>query len=117
MKNLKYLIQYFLIVLMFSLFKLIGHKYSLIISSKIIFLIGPLFRSNKLVYSNLNNAFPNLSGTEKKKIAKALESDLRKAFKETDKKKDLVQFLKLKLNVKRCLKMMKKSQKIRQLLN
>ena len=72
MKNLKYLIQYFLIVLMFSLFKLIGHKYSLIISSKIIFLIGPLFRSNKLVYSNLNNAFPNLSEIEKKKIAKAM---------------------------------------------
>jgi KDO2-lipid IV(A) lauroyltransferase len=57
---------------MFSLFKLIGHKYSLIISSKIIFLIGPLFRSNKLVYSNLNNAFPNLSEIEKKKIAKAM---------------------------------------------
>ena len=72
MKNLKYFIQYILIVLLFSLFKILGHKYSLIISSKIFFLIGPLFRSNKLVYSNLGNAFKNLSKSEKNKIAKVM---------------------------------------------
>tara|TARA_Y100000389_G_C17376686_1_gene472056 strand:+ start:156 stop:1016 length:861 start_codon:yes stop_codon:yes gene_type:complete len=72
MKNLKYFIQYILIVLLFSLFKIIGHKYSLIISSKIFFVIGPLFRSSKLVYSNLGNAFPSLGESERKKIAKTM---------------------------------------------
>ena len=72
MKNFKYFLQYILIIFLLLLFKFIGHKYSLIISGKIVSLIGPLFRSNKLVYSNLSNAFPDLNEFEKKKITKAM---------------------------------------------
>ena len=43
----------------------------------------------------------------KKKITVAFEKDLRKAFNETDKKKDQQQYLKLILNVKNYLKQMK----------
>jgi Kdo2-lipid IVA lauroyltransferase/acyltransferase len=75
MKNLKYFIQYILIVSLLFLFKLIGHRYSLIISSKIIFFLGPLFRSNELVNKNLNIAFPNLNNFEKKKITREMWSN------------------------------------------
>ena len=49
----------------------------------------------------------------KKKIAKEFESDLRKAFKEVDKKKGQQLFLKLILNVKKCSKKMRALQKIK----
>ena len=75
MKNLKYFIQYIFIFSLLFLFKLIGHRYSLIISSKIIFFLGPLFRSNELVNKNLNIAFPNLNNFEKKKITREMWSN------------------------------------------
>ena len=43
-----------------------------------------------------------------KKIANEFESDLRKAFKEVDKKKDLLQYPRLISSVKKCLRKMKK---------
>ena len=47
----------------------------------------------------------------KKKITKEFEDDLRKAFKEIDKKKDQLLFQKLTLSVKKCLKKMKSNRK------
>jgi KDO2-lipid IV(A) lauroyltransferase len=72
MTNFKYFIQYISIILLLLLFKIIGHKYSLIISSKLFSYIGPLFRSKKIIYSNLTNAFPNLSELEKSRINRAM---------------------------------------------
>ena len=53
----------------------------------------------------------------KEKISDKFDSDLRKAFKEIDKKRDRPLFQKLLKNVKKCLKMMRKYQKIRLWLN
>ena len=72
MKNIKYFIQYILIISLLLLFKVIGHKYALTLSSKLFSLFGPLFRSKKIIYSNLSNAFPNLSEFEKNKITKSM---------------------------------------------
>jgi KDO2-lipid IV(A) lauroyltransferase len=72
MKNIKYFIQYILVILLLLFFKIIGHKYSLIISSKLFSFFGPLFRSKKIIYSNLTNAFPNFSEFEKNKITKTM---------------------------------------------
>ena len=72
MKNIKYFIQYILIISLLLFFKIIGHKYALIISSKLFSFFGPLFRSKKIIHSNLTNAFPNLSEFEKNKITKAM---------------------------------------------
>ena len=63
-------------------------------------------------------AIQEIDNTElKKKITSEFEKDLRKAFKEVDKKKGLLQYPKLILNVKKCSKMMKISQRIKQWLN
>ena len=72
MKNFKYLIQYILIISLFFIFRSIGHKYSLIIASKLFSIFGPLFRSKKLVHSNLSHAFPNFSELEKNKITNSM---------------------------------------------
>ena len=72
MKNIKYFTQYILIILLLLFFKIIGHKFALIISSKLFSFFGPLFRSKKIIYSNLTNAFPNLNEFEKKKITKKM---------------------------------------------
>ena len=72
MKNIKYFTQYILIILLLLFFKIIGHKFALIISSKLFSFFGPLFRSKKIIYSNLTNAFPNLNEFEKSKITKMM---------------------------------------------
>lgn len=72
MRNFKYFIQYILIISLLLLFKVIGHKYALTLSSKLFSLFGPLFRSKKIIYSNLTNAFPSFSEFEKNRIIKEM---------------------------------------------
>ena len=49
-------------------FKIIGLKTSSYISSKIISLIGPIFRSKRVVNTNIRTAMPNLSEDETNRI-------------------------------------------------
>ncbi len=72
MNNLKYFLQFLGISILFFIFKLIGLKNSLFISEKILILLGPIFRSNNLCYSNLSKAFPNLDQIQKKTIIKKM---------------------------------------------
>jgi len=70
MKNIKYFFQYILIISLLFIFKLIGFKNASKISSIILSIIGPLFRSNRLIHSNLDIALPHLKNFEKEKITK-----------------------------------------------
>ena len=72
MNNLKYFFQFLIIILFLSIFKLIGSKYSTILSGKIFELIGPFFRSNKISSSNLSLALTELDEIEKNKIIKKM---------------------------------------------
>ena len=66
MNNIKYFFQFIIIILLFLIFKLLGLRYSTKISGLILTFLGPLFRSNKLVISNLTKVFPNLDLVKKK---------------------------------------------------
>ena len=68
MNNLKYFIQFLAIVFLFFVFKIIGLRFSSILSGYIMLLLGPLFRSKNLSYNNLKNALPNSTLIERKKI-------------------------------------------------
>ena len=68
MNNLKYFFQFLAIIILFLVFKLLGLKFSRILSSKIFKILGPIFRSNNVSYSNLSIAFPNMEEFQKKKI-------------------------------------------------
>ncbi len=68
MKLIKYFIQFLIIVILFLLFKILGHRASSNISNLVFSLIGPFFRSKDLIISNLNNAIPNLSESKSQLI-------------------------------------------------
>jgi len=72
MKNFKYFLQFIIILFLFFIFKLIGLKYSTRLSGNIFKIIGPIFRSNKISYYNLELAFPNLNLIEKKNLLKKM---------------------------------------------
>ena len=72
MSQIKYFFQFIFIFSLFIIFKLIGLKLASNLSSKIISLLGPLFRSKNLINSNLLRAFPNLKQNEINKISKEM---------------------------------------------
>ena len=82
MNSIKYFFQFIIIVVMLLIFKLIGLKYSTIISGKIFEIFGPLFRSNKISYLNLSRALPKLSEKEKIQIIKTMWNNYGKIFAE-----------------------------------
>ncbi len=75
MKFIKYFIQFFIILILFFMFKIFGLKLASYISSKIISFVGPFFRSKNLVNSNILKALPNLSQNEIKKISDGMWSN------------------------------------------
>ncbi len=72
MKNIKYILQFICILFLFGIFKVIGLKYSRILSGNIMTFVGPIFRSKSIIFSNLSRAFPNLDKIGKKKILKKM---------------------------------------------
>ena len=60
MKIIKYFFQFLSIVIIFSLFKIIGLKLSSKIGGKLFEKIGPFFRSKALIHSNIKKAFPEI---------------------------------------------------------
>ena len=72
MDKIKYFLQFIIILILFFLFKLLGLKYSTRFSGNLMTILGPLFRSNKIIISNLTKAFPKLSLQEKKILSKKM---------------------------------------------
>ncbi len=70
MNNIKYFLQFLVIVFLFLLYNFLGLKYSRILSGKILMIIGPIFRSDKISYKNLSRAFPQKSEYQKKELIK-----------------------------------------------
>ena len=72
MKSIKYFIQFLIIITLFQFFKILGLKFASYISSKIISVFGPLFRSRNLMNSNILKAFPDLNKNQIKIISKKM---------------------------------------------
>ena len=72
MKLIKYFIQFLIIITLFLIFKILGLKSASYISGKIVSIFGPLFRSSRLVDSNILRALPNLNQNEIKMISKKM---------------------------------------------
>ncbi len=82
MKNIRYLSQFLLAVISFCIFKVIGIKLSSYISGKIFQLIGPSFRSKKIIHSNIRRAMPKVSSNELKNITKLMWNNYGRIFSE-----------------------------------
>ena len=72
MNNVKYLFQFLIITFIFFIFKILGVNISSFLGGKLFEIIGPLFRSKKIIHENIKKVFPNI---DKKKI-KLIESSM-----------------------------------------
>ena len=70
MKNIKYFFEFIIISFLFCIYKILGLKTSSFISGKIFELFGPLFRSKKLIKSNIQRAIPTISTQQINNIKK-----------------------------------------------
>ena len=80
MKQIKYLIEFIIIIFFFIIIKLFGLKISQFIFSLIFKNIGQLFRSKKISFDNLSLAFPNMDKSKKRKIIDNICSNYGKIF-------------------------------------
>jgi len=82
MNKLKYFAQFILIVVFFLIFKILGLKLASFISGKFFQLIGPIFRSKKLIHSNIKKAFPKIDEKDLKNITKSMWNNYGRGFAE-----------------------------------
>ena len=82
MRQIKYFLQFFLIFFLFLIFKLLGIKISLLISSFIFKNIGPFFKSKSVIESNLSIVFPKLTKDQKENIINKMWANYGKIFAE-----------------------------------
>ena len=82
MKNIKYFIQFLLIIISFVIFKFLGVKFSSNLSGKIFEKIGPFFRSKRIIQSNIKRAFPNTNLENIEKISKSMWNNYGRIFAE-----------------------------------
>ncbi len=72
MKIIKYFFQFLIISFLFLLFKILGLKIASYLSTIIVSLIGPLFRSKEVINLNILKAIPHLDQNEIEKITKEM---------------------------------------------
>jgi len=82
MKIIKYFLQFLFIVIFFSLFKILRLNISSALGGKLFEKIGPLFRSKKLIHSNLKKAFPDISLDHLNGITKMMWNNYGRVFAE-----------------------------------
>tara|TARA_Y100000996_G_scaffold404433_1_gene378521 strand:+ start:334 stop:1197 length:864 start_codon:yes stop_codon:yes gene_type:complete len=82
MNNIKYLIQFLIVCLLFLIFRVLGLKYSTILSGNLFTLFGPFFRSQQISKSNLTKAFPSIDDNQKDIIIKGMWYNYGKIFAE-----------------------------------
>ena len=82
MKNIKYFFQFIFIIIFFSLFKILGLKFSSALGGKIFEIIGPLFRSKKLIHSNIKKAFPDINLKRLNQMTKLMWNNYGRVFAE-----------------------------------
>ncbi len=82
MNSIKYFLQFFLIFIFYIFSKIIGLKISSNIISKIIEIIGPLFRSKNLIKQNLKRALPDSDEDMINEVSKKMWKNYGKIFTE-----------------------------------
>ena len=68
MNFIKYFFQFLFIIFILTIFKIIGLRLSRIVACKIFLIIGPFFRSKKIIEKNISFAFSNPNNEFKKNI-------------------------------------------------
>ena len=72
MKIIKYFFEFIIISFLFSVYKILGLKISSFIGGKLFEIFGPLFRSKKIITSNIQKAIPKINLLEINAITKIM---------------------------------------------
>ncbi len=82
MKYIKYFFEFLFSIFFFLFFKIIGPKLSSKISGKIFEIIGPFFRSKKVIYNNIKKALPEIDENNLKNIENSMWNNYGRIFAE-----------------------------------
>ena len=82
MKIVKYFFQFLFFIIFFFLFKILGFKISSSIGGKLFEIIGPIFRSKKLIDTNIKKAVPNINSEDLKKTTRLMWNNYGRIFAE-----------------------------------
>ena len=82
MKYIKYFFEFLFSIFFFIIFKIIGPKLSSNISGKIFEIIGPFFRSKKVIHNNIKRALPRIDENNLKNIENSMWNNYGRIFAE-----------------------------------
>ena len=82
MRYIKYLIEFLFVIIFFALFKILGPNNSSDLGGKLFEKIGHIFRSKKLIHSNIKRAIPDINSKNLKKITKLMWNNYGRIFAE-----------------------------------
>ena len=82
MKYIKYFFEFLFSIFFFIIFKIIGPKLSSDISGKIFEIIGPFFRSKKVIHKNIKRALPKINENNLKNIENLMWNNYGRIFAE-----------------------------------
>jgi KDO2-lipid IV(A) lauroyltransferase len=82
MKSIKYFFEFFLVIIFFFIFKIIGLKNSSNSSCFIFKVIGPLLRNKNKIKSNIQIALPNIKKNKQKEIINKMWCNYGRVFAE-----------------------------------
>ena len=82
MKYIKYFFEFLFSIFFFIFFKIIGPKLSSNVSGKIFEIIGPFFRSKKVIHNNIKRALPEIDENNLKNIENSMWNNYGRVFAE-----------------------------------
>ena len=82
MNKIKYFFQFIFVIVMFLIFKILGIKLGSLLGGKLFQIIGPIFRSKKLIFENIRRALPNISKNELISIHNSMWENYGRVFAE-----------------------------------
>ena len=82
MKYVKYFVQFLFAISCFLIFKILGPRLSSNLGGKIFEIIGPFFRSEKIINSNIKKALPDINFKNLKKIKRLMWNNYGRTFAE-----------------------------------
>ena len=82
MKYIKYFVQFLFAISCFLIFKILGPRLSSNLGGKIFEIIGPFFRSEKIINSNIKKALPDINFKNLKKIKRLMWNNYGRTFAE-----------------------------------
>ena len=82
MNKIKYFFQFIFVIVMFLIFKILGIKLGSLLGGKLFQIVGPIFRSKKLIFENIRRALPNISKNELISIYNSMWENYGRVFAE-----------------------------------